>query len=207
MGVDTNYAASAEAADLTASWRDEAACHGLGSLMDPPRDYADTVAELDALAVCRWRCPVLDDCRSWVLSLPERHDPGGVCGGLTERDRTHARNVAGGHKAAATMAASAPGSKECGSCGVVKDATEFYANTGHRDGLGSNCIVCHRAAATAARKRKRHGQGERLIQCGQCRENLPPEAFPSDTRTGPVEICRDCRVTFSRPAEPVKESA
>jgi hypothetical protein len=102
MGVDTNYQQSADAAELWASWRDQAACIGQPALMDPP--VGDLPAEWAATDLCRG-CPALTDCRTWVMSLLERHDPGGVCGGMTERERTHARKVIVGQRARATQLA------------------------------------------------------------------------------------------------------
>lgn len=63
-----------------AGWRDKAACVGKSKLMDKgPQDKAKQVCS---------SCPVLADCQAWVRMLPLNEDPGGVCGGLTERERT-----------------------------------------------------------------------------------------------------------------------
>lgn len=80
----------AEAArDLDQPWRRRAACRGQADLMDPPWEM-DRDEEREALELC-WRCPVLWPCRTWVLGLREETDGGGVCGGLTDKERTKAR--------------------------------------------------------------------------------------------------------------------
>jgi hypothetical protein len=71
--------------DVHAAWRDHAACAGLD--MNPAED---SPGESEALKVCD-TCPVLRDCRRWVMPLNEYTDPGGICGGMTERGRTRLR--------------------------------------------------------------------------------------------------------------------
>ncbi|MER7213556.1 WhiB family transcriptional regulator [Streptosporangium sp. NPDC000239] len=62
------------------NWALRAACVGKALLMAKgPQDLAKRV--------CR-SCPVLRECRTWVQSLTPADDPGGVCGGLTEKERT-----------------------------------------------------------------------------------------------------------------------
>lgn len=71
--------------DVHAAWRDRAACAGLD--MNPAEGSPE---ESQALAVCD-TCPVLRDCRRWVMPLNEYTDPGGICGAMTERGRTRLR--------------------------------------------------------------------------------------------------------------------
>jgi hypothetical protein len=89
--------------DVHAAWRDHAACAGLD--MNPAEDSSE---ESEALQVCD-TCPVLRDCRRWVMPLNECTDPGGICGGMTERGRTRLR-VSTAIKAG--MAATAHSKKE-----------------------------------------------------------------------------------------------
>lgn len=67
-------------------WTRLAACHDLWELMDPPEGERTEYARRAALAVCR-SCPVLAECREWVVALPASADPGGVTGGWTEYQR------------------------------------------------------------------------------------------------------------------------
>ncbi len=109
-------------------WRKQAACAGLYEVMD--RRQADGPAVRAALAVCR-SCPVLDDCRAWVLGLPERLDPGGVCGGLTEIQRSKARR-----------AATANRPRVCSECRVRKTRGDFSPSESSVSGLASECRAC-----------------------------------------------------------------
>lgn len=61
-------------------WHADAGCGGLGTIMGDP-DF-----EGEALELCR-SCDVLALCRAWVTSLSGIDDPGGVCGGTTEKER------------------------------------------------------------------------------------------------------------------------
>jgi len=75
-------------ADVLADWRDLALCAGLN--MNPAEGSNE---EAEALDTCQ-ACPVLAECNSWVMPLNEYSDPGGVCGGLTERRRQAIRRSA-----------------------------------------------------------------------------------------------------------------
>ena len=58
-------------------WYKQAACRGLTELMtDPSRSWK-------AKKVCK-RCPVLEDCRDYVIAHPE---PWGVWGGMSLEER------------------------------------------------------------------------------------------------------------------------
>ncbi len=80
-----NHEMTALIVDVHAAWRDQSACAGLD--MNPAEDSPE---ESEALKVCD-TCPVLRDCSRWVLPLNEYTDPGGVCGGMTERGRARLR--------------------------------------------------------------------------------------------------------------------
>ncbi|WP_242892619.1 WhiB family transcriptional regulator [Actinomadura litoris] len=75
-------------------WASRAKCRERGDDMDPPPDspdHADAISR--ARRICR-RCPVVGDCRDWVLGLTVRDDPGGVCAAMTEDERTTERRAA-----------------------------------------------------------------------------------------------------------------
>lgn len=81
-----DHAQTALEVDVLADWRDLALCAGLD--MNPAEGGAE---EAKALGVCA-ACPVLAECSSWVMPLNEYSDPGGVCGGMTERRRKSVRH-------------------------------------------------------------------------------------------------------------------
>ena len=83
-----DHALTALETDVLADWRDLALCAGLN--MHPAEDGNE---EAEALAICQ-ACPVRAECSSWVMPLNEYSDPGGVCGGLTERRRQAIRRSA-----------------------------------------------------------------------------------------------------------------
>ena len=127
-------------AQAAARWRAEAACRGLGHLMDPPPHARTTQRQWEAQDLCM-TCPVLQACLHWVLTLPEDLDPGGVCGGLTEKERARRR------------AADTSRFKTCTKCWDTKVRSEFYADVRNRDGLQSWCKPCVRAAVNASKDR------------------------------------------------------
>lgn len=70
-------------ADLDWSWRERAACLGMDTelffpVSDAPSGIADVVARVCAT------CPVIDECRAWARTVPERF---GVWGGESATDR------------------------------------------------------------------------------------------------------------------------
>jgi len=83
-----DHAQTALEVDVLADWRDLALCAGLD--MNPAEGSNEEAA---ALAACQ-ACPVLTECNRWVMPLNEYSDPGGVCGGLTERRRQAIRRSA-----------------------------------------------------------------------------------------------------------------
>lgn len=139
----------AATAGLRAAWGERAACRRDAGLLDP--DSPDWVDEATAVAVCR-ACPVIAECRKWVLALPASVDVGGVCGGLTEHERARAR--AGGWEPGG-------GTKFCPSCRVIKPATEFWRDRTRPDGLKRCCKPCttEMDRRTVARRRALTSEG------------------------------------------------
>lgn len=75
------------AAGTAGEWRRRAACRGRHALF-----FSSSVR--GAQKVCG-TCPVVDECRSWALSLPDSVDTAGVIGGLSVSQRRAARRAAG----------------------------------------------------------------------------------------------------------------
>lgn len=100
---DTDHVRAALAVDIHAAWRGRSACAGLDMNPEP-----GSPEESKALAICA-TCPVLPDCSQWVMPLNEYTDPGGVCGGMTERGRARWRHTTA---IKAGMAATAKPKKE-----------------------------------------------------------------------------------------------
>lgn len=136
-GANTDHGATGRSARMLADWRDRANCKGLGTLMDPPPDQATQDAIADAKAIC-YACPVLDSCRAWVLTLKAREDPGGVCAGLTEAQRT-------GRRYRIRHAPIPAGCKRCPRCEQTKRIEEFSRDRSNRDGRHYYCKPCHRS--------------------------------------------------------------
>jgi len=67
--------------DLLDTWTDRAACKGRTDLFFVNR--GDTTQMNRAKAICN-TCPVIDNCREYVIYNPERY---GIWAGMTERDR------------------------------------------------------------------------------------------------------------------------
>lgn len=134
----TDYAATGRLMRLLDEWRERALCKGRADLFYAPPD--NTRAEKAALAVCD-ACPVAADCNRWVMGLSRALDPGGVCGGLTEAQRSQLR-WRGRYK-------------RCTGCGKAKSRSRFGQNTSSHDGLASRCVEC----AAAARRTEREASG------------------------------------------------
>lgn len=128
------------ALDVFARWRDRAACYGRGALFDPPGGFQHPRDTWPALDVCA-SCPVRIECRTWVLGLGQREDPGGICGGLTEQQRHAARTRA-----------TEP--HYCSRCKRWKPGAEFYPDITSSTGLRTACGNCCRAD-----RRRRAKQG------------------------------------------------
>lgn len=81
-------------ADALDEWRYDARCIGRAGVLDPPLDEGRGPMPQHlkdrAMNLCM-PCPVRAQCAAWVLSLPDRDDPGGVVAALTEIDRKTAR--------------------------------------------------------------------------------------------------------------------
>ncbi|TDD77717.1 WhiB family transcriptional regulator [Actinomadura rubrisoli] len=121
-------------ASVTAEWTRRAACGGRARVMDPPMRKLDAASRNRAIAVCLG-CAVLDDCRTWVMTLPTKADPGGICAALTESQRAQRRKHA----------------KTCTGCRLVLPGTEFHGNPREPDGLTPYCKACSQQIRKAAR--------------------------------------------------------
>lgn len=66
-------------------WTDRAACKGKTELFFIQR--GDNVSVSKAKQICQ-NCPVIEECRNYVLYHPERF---GIWAGMTEKDRRHYR--------------------------------------------------------------------------------------------------------------------
>jgi hypothetical protein len=83
--IGDRHLKSAIRAEVNAPWRDRVRCKGLGALM------GDKNSVLEAKRVC-WSCPVLFDCRMWVLGITTREDSmGDVTAALTYSERRSRR--------------------------------------------------------------------------------------------------------------------
>ena len=72
-------------ADIGDDWTDQADCKGHTDLFFVKR--GDNASMIQAKAICQ-KCPVLEECRTYVLFHPERY---GIWAGMTEKDRRHYR--------------------------------------------------------------------------------------------------------------------
>ncbi len=133
--IVSDHNASALRADALAPWRDRAACYGQGARFDS----LDRRDQREAQDICVG-CPVRVACWMWVMGLPERDDPGGVCGGMTEADRTKARRVQAPAKQPAKVTTVA---KRCRLCQHLKQPGDFYRNGDSPDGLRNECRSCY----------------------------------------------------------------
>jgi WhiB family redox-sensing transcriptional regulator len=135
----TDHSRTAAKVQPLAQWRDRAACAGQSVAM--ATHQTDGPAVSAAKAVC-WGCPVLEECREWVLALPEPLDPGGVCGGMTEARRSTTRR-----------AATANRPRVCSECRVRKTRADFATAPTSVSGLASECKGCaaRRKARAASR--------------------------------------------------------
>lgn len=96
-GRHSDHVHTAKLVNPRAEWMARAACKG--RVMEPPlrrdglllTDQERVEMTAAALDICRYSCPVLADCKEWVLGIEAGLDPGGVCGGMTPEDRADAR--------------------------------------------------------------------------------------------------------------------
>ncbi|WP_101784254.1 WhiB family transcriptional regulator [Nonomuraea indica] len=115
------------ALDYLPAWDGTGRCVG-----QPDRMYPTTEEELgQALATCR-ACPVLDQCRDWVLSIPEHLGPDGVVAGMTAPQRE--RIILGQLPP-----------KKCADCKAIKPQYEFGINTPGRAARRAICRACANA--------------------------------------------------------------
>jgi hypothetical protein len=99
-------------------------------------------------------CPVLQECGTWVVSLPPRTDPDGIVAGMTLAERANLRRKI--TRRARAKTAEPP--RTCtGPCGETRPAEEFYLRArgkGKRDSRCSTCCVEDVRARRAAAKAK-----------------------------------------------------
>lgn len=151
-----DHAAVAASVRVDQPWRQQAACAGRADVMDPPAKQVAAARDLgtehllwaDAKAVCR-TCPVLVQCRSWVITLPVRQDVTGVCGGLTEAERATERRRLGQLGVQPGVPEPEPprpaaGRLLCTSCGETKPDDDFGRDKRMpgRRWRRSHCRVC-----------------------------------------------------------------
>lgn len=114
-------------------WANDAACGGKWRVLE-----GDDIEAAKALCDA---CPVLDQCREWVLSVPAKEDIGGYKGGLTKNQRDKIRRER----------ANANPEKRCPRCTETKPATAFHRNAKRGDGRASYCAPCAADMKAAAR--------------------------------------------------------
>lgn len=177
---DFHHARTAALTDPTAPWRTRAACNGKADLMDQAEPTQAGTRR--AKAVCR-TCPVLADCKDWVLRLHSGLDPGGVCGGLTELQRLKVRRERDGGPA-----------KTCCRCGKSRPVTEYYADPRALDGLRSECRTCaaERLKLREAAKSQAELSGPKV--CTRCKQAQDRKEFNRDrsASSGLHPWCRTC---------------
>lgn len=73
-------------------WVERAACRGQTALFEvpnfwaPKRGYNRTPQVVAAKRIC-WRCPVLEQCRTWIVGHHEDPCPAHVVAGMTKQER------------------------------------------------------------------------------------------------------------------------
>lgn len=108
-------------------------------------DLMDTDEER-ALKVCE-ACPDLTRCQAWALALDAELDPAGVCGGLTEEQRTEIRGRR--HP------------KTCTWCLVTKTRADFHRDPLGHHGVKAYCKECSRQRSADNRAKTRQRARER----------------------------------------------
>lgn len=141
--VFSDHSASALRAEAWASWREKALCNGLAKLYYSD-DSQDQQKALDLCAACPVR---LTHCRPWVLSLPPKEDPSGVCAGWTEGERTTARIELLMSTATTTV-------KQCRACWDWRARADYSPDKRSTDGLQPYCKPCTAARIREFRQRK-----------------------------------------------------
>ena len=132
--------------DYMPTWTGVGLCIGQPELM-----YPDSPAALRAArATCR-ACPVLAECRDWVLSIPDYLGPDGVVAAMTASERER------------TILSRLP-PKQCNTCQQVKPQYQFGINTAGRAARRAICRSCANQppAKTDAQP------GEPLKTCPRC---------------------------------------
>ena len=109
------------ALDYLPTWKGVGLCAGQPESM---------VVDARALNLCR-ACPVLDECRDWVLSIPIHEGPDGVVAGLVfaERERILLGRLP---------------PKTCNDCQATKPLHEFAPNSEGKPTRRAICRPCMR---------------------------------------------------------------
>jgi hypothetical protein len=134
-----------------AGWMDRVICRPYWALMDgeTPRDVTD------AKEVCR-TCPVEEECRAYVLSLPPREDVYGVAGGMTAKERDLARRrVRRGAPAGSEEPRACTRGKDCVRGEGPQPADEFYRRPKHASGRETQCRSCWQLRSRERKAAKR----------------------------------------------------
>jgi WhiB family redox-sensing transcriptional regulator len=152
--------------DYLPAWDGVGLCVG-----DPDLMYPTGPAELArARATCR-ACPVLDECRDWVLSIPEYLGPDGIVAGLTypERERIILSRLP---------------PKQCQLCGETKPLYEFAQNA---DGRAARRTMCRECAGPPR-------QDEPIKVCPRCKKKRPTKHFYPNRKNpdGLAAWCKPC---------------
>ncbi|MFI6534163.1 WhiB family transcriptional regulator [Nonomuraea sp. NPDC050547] len=106
------------------TWDGTGACIGQPDLMYGLSEGGDDAAK----KLCR-ACPVLDECRDWVLDLPWHCDPGGIVAGLTIQQRGR-------------LSSSSATFRECITCSEIKPLYAFAPWASGREQRRPTCRAC-----------------------------------------------------------------
>lgn len=121
----------------TPTWPGQGSCYGRPDLL-----YPHTPDELEHAARLCGDCPVLAQCRTWVLAIPPHLAPDGVVAGLTVFDRDR-------------LALSSEPPKRCGDCGQVRPLWEFPLSSPVSPARRTICRACVGARNTRSSRSSR----------------------------------------------------
>lgn len=107
--------------------------------------------------------------------------------------------------------------KVCFRCGRKLPREAFSINSGHSDGLSSNCRECDREKRRLAKERNARAEAVSPVQeerpatrkCARCGRDLPLDAFPvrPELRSGYDSRCRECFNAACRASKEAKKKA
>jgi hypothetical protein len=153
---------------------------GVGLCVDQPDVlYPGTPIELaHARALCH-SCPVIDQCRTWVLSIPSHLGPDGVVAAMTDRERE--RILLGQQQ------------KQCITCMESKPLYKFARNSEGKEGRRLSCTAC---TSKPASTKIDAATGEELKTCPRCRTVRGRSRF-SPNRDNPDGLAVWCKPCFN----------